>query len=59
MRFSSVFQFPRIPAMQVGAARRAGATPEQPPVTAAPPIELPDDLDARVRLLGEWQLFES
>jgi hypothetical protein len=27
--------------------------------TTAPPAELPEDLDARVRLLGEWQVSEN
>jgi hypothetical protein len=30
----------------------------EPPAPAAQP-ELPDELDARVRLVGEWQLGEA
>lgn len=57
MRFSSVFQhnLPRQPATE--APVPAEAKPEPP---AHPPAqELPEDLDARVRLVGEWQLLES
>lgn len=55
MRFSSLFQ-PKPPASEQ-------AQPERPrdaaqgSVDAAP--ELPDELDARVRLVGEWQLGET
>lgn len=56
MRFSSLFQFPL--------SQRPAAVPEAParvdekpavdrPVAASEP---PEDLDQRVRLVGEWQL---
>lgn len=58
MRFSSVFQHKvlRQPAGEVPGP--VEAAPEPPPAQA-PAQELPDDLDARVRLVGEWQLLES
>jgi hypothetical protein len=72
MRFSTVFQFPLpLPrAAQPGQAARVEvpATVAVAPATAAPasvdpaspsPADLPDDLDARVRLVGEWQLGEG
>lgn len=56
MRFSSVFQ--QIPPGPQ--ARREEAAREEAPSTAVlPPQDLPDDLDARVRLVGEWQLGEA
>jgi hypothetical protein len=59
MRFSSLFQLPL--------SHRPTAIPEAPAwveerpasavASAAPPAhEPPEDLDARVRLVGEWQL---
>jgi hypothetical protein len=61
MRFSSVFQLPVVPRDSAAAAepaRAETAAPEQsPPVLT--PSELPEDLDARVRLIGEWQLGEG
>lgn len=59
MRFSSVFQHnvPRQPAGEE-VPGPVEAAPE-PPAAQAPAQELPDDLDARVRLVGEWQLLES
>lgn len=56
MRFSSVFQRPT-PA-PAGEAPVRAAVPQGVPEPALPP-ELPDDLDARVRLVGEWQGFEG
>jgi hypothetical protein len=55
MRFSSVFHT-RAPSAQ----DRPEDSPVrvQAPPAASPPAELPDDLDARVRLVGEWQVFE-
>jgi hypothetical protein len=58
MRFSSVFQLPITPREPAGEeAPRRETTPE----AAATPLlpDLPDDLDARVRLIGEWQLGED
>ena len=64
MRFSSIFQ--SSPKRAVEDAReqpRPEAEPDpeaapQPGPAAAPP-PLPEDLDARVRLIGEWQLGEG
>jgi hypothetical protein len=60
MRFSSVFQPPAM-RPQAASARVPAQTDQAPPHTAAPPAgeELPEDLDARVRLIGEWQLGEA
>lgn len=55
MRFSSIFQ----QASQPQEARREEPLPEVPQAQAAPGPDLPDDLDARVRLVGEWQLLEG
>ena len=73
MRFSSVFQFPLpLPrGVHAGEVARiatdAALVPVVPAVAAAPaaagpsrwPHDLPEDLDARVRLVGEWQLGED
>jgi hypothetical protein len=56
MRFSAIFQQP-VPQRE---ARPEEAVREIPPPAAALPGEgLPEDLDARVRLVGEWQLGEA
>jgi hypothetical protein len=55
MRFSSVFQY----TTPLPESRREEPAPEKPAPVAAPGTELPDDLDARVRLVGEWQLGEG
>jgi hypothetical protein len=57
MRFSSIFQRKPKPA----APRPEENVPRENPQPAAkvPPVELPEDLDARVRLLGEWQVSEQ
>lgn len=55
MRFSSIFQ----PASQPQEVRREEPLPDVPQPQAAPAQDLPDDLDARVRLVGEWQLLEG
>jgi hypothetical protein len=57
MRFSSIFRRQPKP----GAPRPEETLPrENPqPATSVPPPELPEDLDARVRLLGEWQVSEQ
>jgi hypothetical protein len=55
MRFSALFQNPR-PQPHAAQAEPAGETP--PPATLPAP-DLPDDLDARVRMVGEWQLLEG
>jgi len=55
MRFSAVFQHP-VPQRQ---ARPEEAVRENPPPAAQPGQDLPEELDARVRLVGEWQLGEA
>lgn len=57
MRFSSAFQNSRPPQPKRSAEPRA--TEEASRTPAPPPQDLPDDLDARVRLIGEWQLGEG
>jgi hypothetical protein len=60
MRFSSAFQ-PRAVRPQPAPERQPVQAEQTPPRTAAPAPgeELPEDLDARVRLIGEWQLGEA
>jgi hypothetical protein len=55
MRFSAIFQQP-VPPRE---ARPEEVVRENPPPAALPGEELPEDLDARVRLVGEWQLGEA
>jgi hypothetical protein len=55
MRFSSVFQ----PASPQPEARREEPLRETTQPASLTPSDLPDDLDARVRLIGEWQLGEA
>jgi hypothetical protein len=58
MRFSSIFRRQPKP----GAPRPEETLPPRgnpQPATSLPPPELPEDLDARVRLLGEWQVSEQ
>lgn len=59
MRFSSVFQFPLSQPMV--AQPREAAPVEQLPQAPTPAVapDLPDDLDQRVRMIGEWQLGEG
>lgn len=59
MRFSSVFQPPAVP-QPVTLPRRAAQADEEPPAATrtVPGQDLPEDLDERVRLIGEWQLGE-
>jgi hypothetical protein len=62
MRFSSVFQLPAVPQHPAAAPVRELAPVEKitdPAVQSTPGEGLPDDLDARVRLIGEWQLGEG
>jgi hypothetical protein len=61
MRFSSVFQLPVVPQQPAAPAREAASAEHtaEPPAAPAPGEDLPDDLDARVRLIGEWQLGEG
>ena len=55
MRFSALFQTP-LPPYPAAPAEPAAETA---PPAAQPVPELPDDLDARVRMVGEWQLLEG
>jgi hypothetical protein len=55
MRFSSLFQTP----LSQPTAAQVEPAPEKPEPAALPLQDLPDDLDARVRMVGEWQLLES
>ena len=61
MRFSSVFQLPAVPQQSAATVREAAPTEAmgEPPAPALPGQDLPEDLDARVRLIGEWQLGEG
>ena len=56
MRFSFVFQ-QTSPARETRREEAVRETAPQP--LATPDQDLPDDLDARVRLVGEWQLGEG
>ena len=55
MRFPSLLP----PATSQPQARREEPQREAPKPLAAPAADLPEDLDARVRLVGEWQLGEA
>lgn len=57
MRFSTVFE-PRMPlrGAQGQDSAHASSIPTEVRQAAIPPRELPDDLDQRVRQIGEWQL---
>lgn len=61
MRFSSLFQMPLTP--RAAAVPPAAARVEEPlvpiAVAAAADSELPEALDERVRLVGEWQLGDA
>lgn len=57
MRFSAIFQHP-VPQPIAGEEPLRAESPSDRAQPAAVP-ELPEDLDARVRLVGEWQLFDS
>jgi len=63
MRFSAVFQLPlspRLAAEQPAAVRVEESAAPALPVTQAPHFaDLPEDLDQRVRMVGEWQLGEG
>jgi DNA-binding TFAR19-related protein (PDSD5 family) len=59
MRFSSLFQ-PTPPASEQRQQQQQQQRPREAAQRAAVlPQELPDELDARVRLVGEWQLGEA
>ena len=55
MRFSSLFQ----PTSQLPETRSEEPAWDDAPPASQPGPELPEDLDARVRLVGEWQLGET
>lgn len=57
MRFSSIFRPAQPAPRKPQAPEPVRAQPDEAAKT--PPAELPDDLDARVRLVGEWQLLEG
>jgi hypothetical protein len=59
MRFSSIFQLPRsLPRAAKAAEPVRDITPLVQPAIPLPQ-DLPDELDARVRMIGEWQLGEG
>jgi hypothetical protein len=60
MRFSSIFHFPARPQQRPVQPERGRTPPvaEKPSAVEAEP-DLPEELDARVRLVGEWQLGEG
>jgi hypothetical protein len=58
MRFSSLFQ-PTPPASEQRQQQQQQRPREAAQRAAVLPQELPDELDARVRLVGEWQLGEA
>jgi hypothetical protein len=63
MRFSAVFQLPLVPRLaDYGTAPVRAEEPAVPValVVQAPAFaDLPEDLDQRVRMIGEWQLGEG
>ena len=58
MRFSSLFQLSAVPQQPAGGAEPHRQRPAMEAIPSELP-ELPEDLDARVRLVGEWQLGEA
>ena len=59
MRFSSIFHLPLAQPLAAQPAVPARVEAPENPATQPAPIELPEDLDQRVRLIGEWQLGEG
>ena len=60
MRFSALFQHkPGRESNREGPARAQAAAPKPRPEPIPVATHLPDDLDARVRLVGEWQQLET
>jgi len=64
MRFSAAFYLPLLtpaPAHAPTLPRADVATtpPERPQPSAQAPTDPPEDLDQRVRMVGEWQLGEG
>jgi hypothetical protein len=58
MRFSSIFQ-PTESAPRKPPGDAATRAEKEQGAAAVPIADLPDDLDARVRLVGEWQQLEG
>ena len=64
MRFSSIFQLPlpqRLAVEQPVPARVEGIKPAPTAPESLPRLDysqLPEDLDQRVRLVGEWQMSD-
>ena len=63
MRFSTAFHLPLASRLAAEAAAPLRVERPAPEAEPAPPqragVDLPDDLDQRVRLVGEWQLGEG
>ena len=59
MRFSAIFQFPLPHPEDAQTAAPVRVVQAEAAPAAAPLPELPEDLDQRVRLIGEWQLGEG
>ena len=63
MRFSAIFQLPLVP--RLAPAGPAPVRAEEPAAAVAPVLQapaladLPEDLDQRVRMIGEWQLGDG
>lgn len=59
MRFSSIFQLPLPRLRSAQPPLRAEEEPAVVPMPHERPAGLPEELDERVRLVGEWQLGEG
>jgi hypothetical protein len=63
MRFSSVFHLPLASRLAADGPAPLRAEEARAPALAVPPAtavaDLPEDLDQRVRMIGEWQLGEG
>ena len=62
MRFSSVFHLPGFQRSAASSEARVEVKPvpdSSPAPLSVSTCDLPDDLDQRVRLIGEWQLGEG
>jgi len=63
MRFSAVFQLPLVPRLAADAPApvraEEPAAPVSPVVQVPAVADLPEELDQRVRMVGEWQLGEG
>jgi hypothetical protein len=58
MRFSSIFQLP-LPGTRAAQAEPVRVVAPLVETRMPLPQDLPDELDARVRMIGEWQLGEG